>query len=181
MEAADAPSTPTAEAKRPSRAAPAEAPAAEASASPEPEPQLAQQVASASADGLIPQHPVGEGIPPAASLQEPQPSSSGGGPHQDSDISHDRHAQISQQSQAQSSPGASAALALADQLGSSNEPKRQHDEQQAADVPEAEQPSSEIQESAVQELQRQRSLEIEAHLAQVRLTVALHAVQTSQD
>ena len=182
MEAADAPSTPTAEAKRPNRAAAAEAPAAEASLSPEPEPQLAQQVESASADQPIPQHPVGESTLQVASSQEPQTSSSSSGPHHEAVILHDRHAQSSQQQlHAQSSPAASADLALADQAGSSNEPKRQDDEHQAAGVPEADQPSVEIQDSAVQELKRQRSLEIEAHLAQVRLTVPLHAVHTSQD
>ena len=85
-------------------------------------------------------------------------------------MSCDEGAQISQQSYAHPSPTESPELALVDQVGSSREPISEHEVQQAANAPEAVQPQAEVQESAVQELQRQRSLEMEAHLAQVRLT-----------
>lgn len=100
-------------------------------------------------------------------MQEPRPSSSSG-PEHESEVSQDTSAQTSQQAHTQSSPAASAELVLADQVGSSSEPRPQQEEQQAATMPEAVQPPGEVQERAVQELQRQRSLEISAHLAQVR-------------
>lgn len=172
VEEADAPSTPTAEAKRPSRSAPAEAPAAEPSLSQEAQPQLAQQAASTSANGPIPQHSDGDNT-----LQEPQCSSSNGS-HHEAVMACDEGAQLSQQSPPHSSPAESPELALADQVGSSSRPG--DEEQQATNAPEAAQPHAEVQESAILELQRQRSLEIEAHLAQVRLTRSCMPCKPSQ-
>ena len=189
MEAADAPSTPTAEAKRPSRSAPAEAPVAEASTLLEAEPHPEQEEASTSANGHAGQQSAGEITEHAVLLQEPQASSSSFS-QSDTVVPHDGNPQMpsSQPFNGESNGIPLAGQVAEDQAESSNKPRLFLEEHQPPTAAEAvRQPIGKQDHDALLELQRQRSLETEAHLAQVRLNIvtsppccSLHALVSGE-
>ena len=169
MEAADAPSTPRAEAKRPSRSAPEPAPRTEAS---EAALQLSQEQPSSSANGHSPQHGLVDTTPDASLLQGSQ-SGLDNGHHTEEASAADADPSSNSEppgNELHLTAPASASRVLADQAESHS--GQQTVPLQAAAAPAAQQPLSDQQHAEVEELQRQRSLEIEAHLAQVRLFLA---------
>lgn len=173
MEAADAPSTPTAEAKRPGRSAGAEAPAESASATLDANIQLADaEGTSRSADGHAAQD-VGtaQRLPAAVPVEEA--------------LSDGDHAEPAAASGARPSSSAvgrseqdlepSAEQSFEDGSMSRSRPGIQPVESQPAAAPEAAHESGQDLEPAkFSELKRQSSLEREAHFAQVRLALPLH-------
>ncbi|CAK0760107.1 hypothetical protein CVIRNUC_002744 [Coccomyxa viridis] len=163
VEAADAPSTPRAEAKRPSRSAPEPAPRTEAS---EDALQLSQEQPSSSANGHPPQHGVVDTTPAALMLQGSQ-SGLGNGHYTEEASSADVDpSAFSEPQHQQITAPASANRKSADQAESDS--GQQTMPLQAGATLAAQQPGNDQQHAEVVELQRQRSLEIEAHLAQVR-------------
>ena len=173
MEAADAPSTPTAEAKRPGRSAGAEAPAESACATLDTNIQLADaEGTSPSANGHAAQD-VGtaQRLPVAVPLDEA--------------LSNDHHAEPAAASGAWPSGSAvdrseqdmepSAEQSFEDGVRSSSRPGIQTEENQPAAAPEAaHEAGHDLEHAKFTELKRQRSLEREAHFAQVRLALPLH-------
>ena len=166
MEAADAPSTPRAEAKRPSRSAPQPALRTEAS---EDALQLSQEQPSSSANGHPPQHGMGDTRPDALLMQGSQ-SGLGNSVHTEEASSADVDpSTFSEPQHTQVTAPASASCVSADQAESdSGQQTVPLQAEAAAAALAAQQPGSDQQHAEVEELQRQRSLEIEAHLAQVR-------------
>ena len=166
MEAADAPSTPRAEAKRPSRSAPEPAPRTEA---PEDAVQLSQEQPSTSANGHPPQHGMVDTTTDALLLQGSQ-SGLDNGIHTEEAASADVGPSSLSEPQHISATGpGSVRRVSADQAESdSGQQTLPLQAGAAAAALAAHQPGSDQQHAEVIELQRQRSLEIEAHLAQVR-------------
>ena len=162
MEAADAPSTPRAEAKRPSRSAPEPAPRTEAC---EDALQLSQEQPSTSANGHPPQHGVVDTPPDALLLQGSQSGLENGHHTEEASSADVDPSTFSEPQHQQMTAPASASHVSADQAESDS--RQQTVPLQAAAAPAAQQPGSDQQHAEVIELQRQRSLEIEAHLAQV--------------
>ena len=167
MEAADAPSTPRAEAKRPSRSAPEPAPRTKAS---EDALQLSQEQPSSSANGHPPQHGVVDTTPAALMLQGSQSGLENGHHTEEASSADVDHSAFIEPQHQQITAPASANRKSADQAESDSE--QQTMPLQAAATLAAKQPGTDQQHAEVIELQRQRSLEIEAHLAQVRLSYA---------
>ena len=171
VEAADAPSTPTAEAKRPGRSAGAEAPAESACATLNTNAQLADaEGASASASGHAAQDAgTAHSLPAAVPLEEALSN----GDHAEPAAAEHHSARPSSSAVDRSEQDLepSAERSFEDGVTSSSRPGIHTGESQLAAAPEA---AHDLEHANFTELKRQRSLEREAHFAQVRLALPLH-------
>ncbi len=172
MEAADAPSTPTAEAKRPGRSAGAEAPPEGASAALNANPQQADtEGPSVSTDGHSAQR-----LLPAL----PQEEKGVNGNHVEPAAASEARPSCSAEHCSEWDLELSAAQSFEDGPTSRHEIGLQPVESQPLAAPEtAHEPGHDPDSAKLTELKRQRSLEREAHFAQVRLALPEHTSPAS--